>query len=270
MSTIYLENHTVEFTTELWSFCQSFKFETTMVPLLLDPVYDTLELRGIPSDYCNRATIKTHRLDRTHVRMTIDMYYTKLLRNGRTAGWRTVATMDTEADISQEAATYCSSFDLRGNVMNQSHVALADRPEVRSALMDIIDVCQNAFVFIQQVLRFSPLDLELHEEELPVKEVKHSGKKKSKSKTPQVATTRTYRCYRIKRDYDFTERNPIVRQCRLWYVRKHKRRLSDGRVIDIDPYYKGVDRAFVKPEDGDFGRQIKVRPVTVEGGKADA
>lgn len=263
MGVVYLENHTVDFTPELWEFCQQFKFETTMIPLILDPVYKVIEFRQIPSPLVHKLVAKWSRVDRTHVRMLMDAYFTPKVRNGRTAGWRTTLMMDMEADINTEAGTYGDFFDLKGNIMPQGHIRIDDHPGMAADISDLTQWCLNAFTFIQQVLKFKPEDLELHEEELPVKEVKKSThNKKGKPKQNQVASTRTYKSYRLRRDYDFTERNPIVRQCRLWYVRGHDRHLSDGRTIKIDPYYKGVDRAFARPEDGDFGRQIKVRPPT--------
>lgn len=261
MATIYLENHTVDITPELWEFAQGFQFEASMIPLLLDPVYSVIEFRNIPSKFIYKVIVKMHRADRTHVRASVDAWFVKSARNGRTAGWRTFVKMDTEKELSKASYTDGLYFDLKGNVMQQGHID-GSNEEFADDLANCTQYCINIFTFVQQVLKFNPGDLEEVEVALPEKEVKHgTSKKKRKQSSGVVATTRTYKTYRLKKNYDFTERNPVIRQCRLWYVRGHDRHLSDGRTVHIDPYYKGVDREYAKPEDGDFGRKIMVKPI---------
>lgn len=262
MSIIYLSHHTVEMTDELWNFCGSFQFEESMIPLILSPVYESIRFVNIPDLPYNRAIVKCKRIDRTRSSMHIDAFFqNKQAGIGRVSGCRAMLVMDTEKGTGEHAKTSHIPIDSNGNPIANGKYDLSKLNIHASA--DALEKLQNAFVFVNQVLKFKPDDLELIEENIPVKEVfqhKNRQKKKRTSNSVSVATTRTYRTYRLKKGYDFSDRNPIVRSCRLWIVRGHERHLSDGRTVHIDPYYKGIDRIFAKSECENFGRKIIVKP----------
>ncbi len=109
----------------------------------------------------------------------------------------------------------------------------------------LIDRSKDVFVVEEKVVRSKSAE-------------KHT---KSRKKKDYVATTRTYRSYRLKREFNFSVRNPIERTCRLWLVRGHDRYYKDGRVVHVSSYYKGVDRDTMQDEEAPaFGRKIKVKP----------
>lgn len=266
MAVRYLENHTVRITPELWNFLKTFKPDESSVPVELNPTYHAIKFVGIPSEVCDAALVRNERLDRTHVKSTVDIYFTKKYRRSRTGGFRSWNIGDTENvnGMSESSGMY---FDLKGNVMRSSTLSLSLLE--RKECTDIMQYLLYAFLFVNQLLAVKPEYLV--EDELPVKKVKKDlhGSKKKTSGTVTTAATRLYKTYRVKRDFDFSERNPIVRTCRLWIVRGHDRHYSNGNVVHIDPYYKGIDRQFGKDPNADvdnFGRKIIINS-SAEGSK---
>lgn len=258
MAVEYLENHTVRITSELWDFVKTFNPDESTVPMILNPVYHTIKFVGIPSEISTTALVKCERLDRTHVKETVDLYFTNHVKKGRSYGFRSWNIADTE-NPDGYMDTKGMFFDSKGHVMVNSNVILS--AEQRSESADISQYVLYAFLFVNQLLAVGSDNL--IEDDLPIKEMrKRSHKPKKGSRGDKtIATTRLGKTYRIKPGFDFSERNPIVRTCRLWIVRGHDRKYSNGKVIHIDPYYKGVDRKFGSDPSKDvdnFGRKIIV------------
>lgn len=260
MSVRYLENHTVRITPELWDFLKTFELDESSVPAALNPSYSSIKFVGIPGEVCNTALVRNERIDRTHVKTTVDIYFTGKYRRSRTGGIRDWYIGDTE-NVEGQVEIRSTCFDLKGNAIKNTNLTFytSERDECIATSHYI----RLAFFFVNQLLAVKPEDLV--EDDLPVKEVKRNLRpgKKRKSGTATTATTRLCKTYHIKRGFDFSERNPIVRTCRLWIVRGHDRHYSDGRVVHIDPYYKGVDRQYGKDPYADvdkFGRKLIVNP----------
>lgn len=254
MAVRYLENHSIRITPDFWDFLKTFEPDESSVPVELNPTYHVIKFVGIPSEICGSALVRTERLDRIRVKSTVDLYFKGKYRRARTGGVRSWNIGDTEHP-DKECESNLMFFDIKGNLMRRVNLELSQSEH--SEIADITQYLLYAFLFVNQLLAVKPEDLV--EDDLPIKEVKHNLRPRKKSGTVTTATTKLCKTYRIKRGFDFSERNPIVRTCRLWIVRGHDRRLSDGRVIHIDPYYKGVDRQYGKNPSADidkFGRRI--------------
>lgn len=117
------------------------------------------------------------------------------------------------------------------------------------------------FIVTHFLLKYGPDNFDVEERVVERKPI-HAKQVKKARKAPMV---RTYKTYTLVKEFDFTDRNPIVRQCRLWLVRGHDRHYKDGKVVHIDPYYKGVDRDTVdKDNPPPTGRFVKVKPLKLE------
>lgn len=117
------------------------------------------------------------------------------------------------------------------------------------------------FIVTQFFLKYGPDNFEVEERAVEKKPI-HAKQAKKALKVPVV---RTYKTYTLARNFDFTDRNPIVRKCKLWLVRGHDRHYKDGTVVHIDAYYKGVDRETVdKDNPPPTGRFVKVKPLKLE------
>ena len=88
---------------------------------------------------------------------------------------------------------------------------------------------------------------------MSVKEIdcaKPSGKKKTTYVPSDRTTTRLYKCYTLKKNWETkVERKKAEFRCLAWGVRGHFRHYKSGKVVFIAPFVKGKEKDKYKGKD---------------------
>lgn len=290
----YLDIDTVLMTKPLYDFCNSVR-ESNDVSTNFWSQFDCSFLRSIPdtklrfvSDNCPEftdTTVKWEPLEGDLRRYTLLFHYDSVDPNSEVANDKhgqlralrqlgvTAASFVQDVDLSGDEPVgvlgsckieYLPEFkdlvkqrylrSLENSINSRLRSLEANVESSRGLEFDVV----IGFIAVQFLLKYGSDSFDVEER---VVEKKPHHKKQAK-KAGGVPVVRTYRTYRLVKDFDFSDKNPIMRQCRLWLVRSHDRHYKDGRVVHIEAYYKGIDRETVdKDNPPPSGRIIKAKPL---------